>query len=81
MGLVLLFLFFVFFLFFLSPSARQRWTARQNEPSIEGPEGPRPTPMIVPRTTPRGSGNWLLVIFLDIISGGETGAAVLRLEK
>ena len=36
-----------FFSIFLSLSARQRWTAQQNGPSIEGPEGPRPTPMTV----------------------------------
>ena len=26
--------------------AQQRWTARQNGPLIEGPDGPRPTPML-----------------------------------
>ena len=39
--------FLLFFSIFLSPSARQRWTARQNGPSIEGPEGPPPTAMHV----------------------------------
>ena len=46
------FFFFIFFLFFsfffpifLSSSVRQRWTVRQNGPSIEGPEGPPPTSM------------------------------------
>ena len=38
--------FLLFFSIFLSPSAQQRWTAQQNGPSIEGPEGPRPTPML-----------------------------------
>ena len=38
--------FLLFFSIFLSPSARQRWTARQNGPSIEGPEGPPPTAML-----------------------------------
>ena len=39
------FLFLVFFSTFLSPSVRQRWTVRQNGPSIEGPEGPPPMSM------------------------------------
>ena len=41
------FFFFLLFSIFLSPSARQRWTAQQNGPSIEGPEGPRPKPMLL----------------------------------
>ena len=37
--------FFIFFLYFSVSSARQSLTVRQNGPSREGPEGPRPTPM------------------------------------
>ena len=40
-------LLFFFLLYFSVSSAQQSLTARQNEPSIEGPEGPRPTAMIV----------------------------------
>jgi len=40
-----LFFFCFFFSIFLSPTVRQRWTVRQNGPSIEGPEGPPPTSM------------------------------------
>ena len=38
------FFFCFFFSIFMSLSARQRWTAQPNGPSIEGPEGSRPTP-------------------------------------
>ena len=46
------FIFFLFFLLFFSlyisvSSARQSLTARQNGPSIEGPEGSRPTAMVI----------------------------------
>ena len=37
---------FSFYLILLSPSAQQRWTAQQNRPSVEGPEGPPPTAMV-----------------------------------
>ena len=47
----------------LSPSARQRWTARQNGPSIEGPEGPSPTAM--PPPTAQMPGSNLLIFWRE----------------
>ena len=42
-----LFSIFLHFSTFLSPIVRQRWTVRQNGPSIDGPEGPPPTSMMM----------------------------------